>query len=141
MDISSDDSDEVADDLALLSTALLTSTVRPRPVSPDSLLPRVNAESPSKRLRPSSSRSGPVAPISGPAAARTAPAESVTVAVSTRSCDRCGCVGSAESGSAEARSRGAGFLGNTTACRFGHTGAVQLKGINQVALAHLCVSR
>ena len=134
-----DESDPASEeaDLELLSDVVSSPRQRQRsssldssPVGEGAALPETR--SPLKRSRPSasaeSSARAHAAASSSAAAASVAPVVPVTDCVAMKRCDRCGCRGSAESGSAEARSRGAGFLGDTTACLFGHTGAVQLKG-------------
>lgn len=130
-----DESDPASEetDLNLLSAAASSSRRRPRISSLISF--RVGEEaalelpgSPRKRSRPSYDGAEHAAASSSAASAPVAPAVTVTECVAMKPCDRCHCRGSAESGSAEARSRGAGFHGDTSECRFGHTGAVQLKG-------------
>lgn len=145
MELSESDSDAREDDSTLLSSSP-TPAKRPRSASP--AMPRGvaqpidNGQSPLKRGRQViSSSNGAAAAIGDAVAVPVAPAMVVDDAVSSRGCDRCGCVGSAESGSPEARSRGDGFCGDSSACCFGHTGPVQLKGAyGNFRGVSLCVS-
>ena len=145
MELSESDSDAREDDSTLLSSSP-TPAKRPRSASP--AMPRGvaqpidNGQSPLKRGRQViSSSNGAVAAIGDAVAVPVASAMVVDDAVSSWGCDRCGCVGSAESGSAEARSRGDGFCGDSSACCFGHTGPVQLKAAYGIFRGvSLCVS-